>query len=146
MRGLFFSENTVSQLFALMFLSEFPVDADATEIARIARVSRINNASAKLTGVMLFDGTRFCQYIEGPEQAVRRMAIKIAVDSRNNRFRLLHQAPLTSDRRFETWHVGVAAPDEVSPLAAFESLLGIDAVDHLMMLFRQSRKFGIDVV
>ncbi len=136
----------MSELFELMFISEFPVDADATEIARIARLSRVNNASAKLTGVLMFDGTLFCQYLEGSEQAVRHMAIKIAVDSRNTRFRLLHQSPKTAGRRFETWHLGIVAPDDASPLRAFESLIGIEAVDHLMHLFRESRKFGIDVV
>lgn len=146
MRGLIFQANTLSQRFELMFLSEFPDDADATEIGRIVRASRINNAAARLTGVMMFDGTLFCQYLEGPEQAVRRMATKIAVDSRNNRFRLLHQTSTETAQRFETWHVGVVAPDGVSPLRAFESTLGAEAVDHLMLLFRESRKFGINVV
>ena len=128
-----------------MFLSEFPSDADPAVIGEIIRVSRANNAAAGLTGVLMFDGTFFCQYLEGPETAVRRVVGKIAVDPRHTEFQLLHQGPIGAERRFEGWHVGMVAPDGPSPLLAFESLRGAAAIDHLIWVYRERQKYGIQL-
>ena len=134
------------QFFDLVFLSEFPADADAAELGEIIRVSRANNAAEGLTGVLMFDGSLFCQYLEGPEIAVRHTMNKIAVDPRHIRFQPLHHGPIGAERRFEGWHVGMVAPDGPSPLLAFESLRGTAAIDHLIWVFRESEKYGIQLV
>ena len=136
----------MSEFFESMFLSEFSTDTDPAEIAEIVRVSRANNATAGVTGVLMFDGTLFCTYLEGPETAVRRTFGKIAVDPRHTRFQPLHDGPIGAERRFKGWCVGMLAPDGPSPLLAFESLRGTAAIDHLILLFRESQKFGIHVV
>ena len=129
-----------------MFLSEFAADTHPGEIGRIVRVSRANNAAAGITGLLIFDGSLFCQVLEGPENAVRDMIAKIARDTRHESFLPLHHGPLEKKRRFESWHVGILAPSGPSPLLAFRSMNGLQAVEHLVSIFVDSEKFGIHII
>lgn len=134
------------QLFESMFLSELAADTHPGEIGDIVRVSRANNAEAGLTGLMMFDGSLFCQNVEGPEGQVRDMIARIALDQRHTAFQPLHHGPATGVRRFDNWHIGILAPSGPSPLLAFRSLRGNDAIGHLLAIFRDSEKFGIHVI
>ena len=126
-------------------MSELSPFADPGEIASIVRVSRANSVANGLTGVLIFDGLRFCQLMEGPEAVVRQEAAKIAVDSRHAQFLPLHLGHIDGARRFDAWHVGFLAPDGPSPLLAFDSLQGAEAINQLIALFRDREKLGIHV-
>ena len=132
--------------FETMFLSEFAPDTHPGEIARIVRTSRTNNAAAGITGLMVFDGSLFCQSLEGPERAVRDMITRIARDPRHSAFPPLHQGTLEKARRFDAWHVGILAPSGPSPLLAFRSLRGEQAIEHLVTIFLDSENFGIHII
>lgn len=136
----------MAQIFESLFVSEISDFAQPGEIAKIVRASRANNFIRGLTGVLMFDGVRFCQHLEGPETIVRQTAEKIAVDPRHTRFQPLHAGQLGCRRRFESWHIGFLTPDGASPLIAFESLQGPDAVDHLVSVFRDRQKYGLHVM
>ena len=149
MRDIHFREapaKLMPDIFESMFLSEFAPDTHPGEIARIVRVSRTNNAAAGITGLMMFDGSLFCQDLEGPERAVRDMIARIARDPRHRTFLPLHHAPLEKTRRFDSWHVGILAPSGPSPLLAFRSLNGQQAVEHMVSIFLDSENFGIHVI
>lgn len=133
-------------IFESMYVSEFATDADPAAIANIVRASRANNLAAGLTGVLMFDGSHFCQQLEGAEDAVRRTIAKIATDPRHTRFQPLHEGSIGLVRRFHVWQVGILAPDGPSPLLPFTSLRGNDAVEHLMSVYRASKEFGLHVV
>lgn len=134
------------QIFESLFVSEISDFAKPGEIANIVRASRANNIVKGLTGVLMFDGVRFCQHLEGPETIVRQTAEMIAVDPRHTRFQPLHAGQLGYKRRFEAWHVGFLAPDGPSPLLAFESLKGPVAIDHLVSVFRDRQRHGLHVM
>jgi len=136
----------MAQFFESMFLSEFAAHTHPGEIARIVRASRVNNAAAGLTGVMMFDGSLFCQIIEGPEKTARDMIARIARDPRHTAFQPLHHGPVSPSRRFDAWHVGILAPSGPSPLLEFRSLRGLEAIEHLVAVFNDSEKFGIHVI
>lgn len=141
-----FSLPAMSEIFESIFLSEFSPDADPAEISRIVRVSRQQNAAAGLSGLLIFDGTLFCQVLEGPEAAVRRAVIDVEADPRHTQFRHLHRGFIGPKRRFEAWHVGILAPEGASPLRAFESMRGPAAIEHLISLYRDSPKLGMQVL
>ncbi len=134
------------QIFESLFVSEISDFAKPGEIANIVRVSRTNNIAKGLTGVLMFDGVRFCQHLEGPETIVRQTSEKIALDPRHTRFQQLYAGQIGVERRFETWQVGFLAPDGPSPLLAFESLQGPIAINHLVSVFRDRQKHGIHVM
>lgn len=83
--------TSMPQFFESIFLSELSPDVLPTEIGSIVRVSRAKYAAQTLSGVLMFDGERFCQQLEGPEAAVRKTVAKIAADSRHTCFQPLHQ-------------------------------------------------------
>lgn len=132
--------------FELMFTSQFSADAEPTEIAQIIRVSRAKNVAASLTGLLMFDGARFCQHIEGPEAEVRATINRIAADPRHMDFTQLHEGSNGHAGRFQAWQIGILAPDGPSPLQAFDTIRGPAAVEHLLSIFRERQKFGMHVV
>ena len=134
------------QIFESLFVSEISVFAKPGEIANIVRVSRANNIAKRLTGVMMFDGVRFCQHLEGSETIIRQIAEKIAADPRHTCFQPLHAGQIGGKRRFEAWHVGVLEPEGPSPLLAFESLQGPVAVENLVSIFRDRQKHRMFVM
>ncbi len=134
------------QIFESLFVSEISAHLEPREIANIVRVSRANNNAKGLTGVLMFDGARFCQHLEGPEMIVRQTAEKIAMDPRHTRFLPLHAGHIGCKRRFEAWHVGVLESEGPSPLLAFESLHGSVAIEHLVSVFRDRQKHHMMVM
>ena len=129
-----------------MFLSRLAPEVLPAEVAGIVHASRANNVAESVTGVMLFDGERFCHYLEGLESHVRRTVAKITTDARNTGFQQLHESLAGNTRRFEGWHVGILAPDGPSPLLAFESRRGNLAVDFLNTLYRDRKQFGVHIL
>ena len=136
----------MSPHFESMFLSELSADANAGEIANIVRSSRANNAMNELTGLLLFDGERFCECLEGPEAMVQQTMAKIAVDPRHTQFQPLHNGQMAGKRRFDAWFVGILAPDGPSPLLEFRSLRGPAAIEKLVSFFREGKKRGLHAV
>ena len=76
---------------------------------------------------------------------VHQESAKIAVDSRHAQFFPLHLGHIGGARRFDAWYVGFLAPDGPSPLLAFDSLQGTEAINQLIALFRDREKLGIHV-
>lgn len=136
----------MSEIFESVFLTEFSADADPAEISRIVRVSRQKYAEAGLSGLLIFDGTLFCHCLEGSEAAVRPAVIDIEADPRHTCFRHLHRGFIGRTRRFESWYVGILAPEGASLLLAFETMRGPAAIEHLISLFRDIPKLGMQVL
>lgn len=53
-----------------LYRSELASNANRSCVADIARVSRLLNEGNDITGILIFDGLRFVQYMEGPEHQV----------------------------------------------------------------------------
>lgn len=62
-----------------------------TVVSDIVRVYRANDPRMDITGLLVFDGGRFCQYLEGSESAVRELANKIADDEWHINFTVKHE-------------------------------------------------------
>ena len=90
-RSLFFYHSTLAD------------GHDASCVGAIVRTARTFNASHGITGVLLFDGERFCQYIEGPSPALDPLVDRICEDPRHQNVTALLQEPLTAARRYPDW-------------------------------------------
>jgi hypothetical protein len=86
-------------LYEILYTSELAPEVSVTAIADIVRRARLRNAAHGITGVLVFDGGRFCQYVEGPPSAVHELAQRIAHDGRHTGFRRLHAATRVGERR-----------------------------------------------
>ena len=52
-----------SGLRALLYVSQLAEGLDARAVAQVLAVARLNNAVHGETGVLVFDGEQFCQYV-----------------------------------------------------------------------------------
>ena len=121
-------------LYHLIYSSLLADDAHPTCVADIIRTSRANNALHGITGLLVFDGGRFCQYIEGPEEAVRRLSDTICVDSRHEQFMVLHEGAIEGGRLFSEWAMGYALSLDEGILPGLALLRGAPAVSTLQGL------------
>ncbi len=89
-------------VFRTIYISSVRTAPDASVVADILSVSQSNNRRDGLTGLLIFDGQRFLQYIEGPEDRVRARIAKIRADWRHHALVILSER--TTDRRqFGGW-------------------------------------------
>ena len=71
----------------------------------LLRISRRNNAMSGLTGLLIFDGKRFLQTIEGEREALQRTYERIKNDARHRALVTLSAKPIAS-RQFGDWAMG----------------------------------------
>lgn len=75
------------------------------EVHAISHKSIISNKRKDITGALIFTGTHFCQFLEGPDIAVSSLADKIRRDPRHTDIWVVHQEVVTV-RRFAGWSMG----------------------------------------
>lgn len=76
---------------------------DASCVSAIIKTARVFNAVNGITGVLVFDGERFCQYVEGPQAAVQSLVERIEHDPRHTGFTTLLDAPWSGPRVYDGW-------------------------------------------
>jgi len=76
----------------LLYVSEL-THFDAGEIDSICHQSRANHARDDITGLLVFDGQAFCQFVEGPRDAI---AALLERDARHVKMRVLQHGPVAS--------------------------------------------------
>lgn len=81
----------MTQQYQLLYASELAPAQSPTSVSGILRVARVNNARDSISGLLIFDGLRFCQYLEGPRENVLRLVAKIAADERHVLFQILEE-------------------------------------------------------
>ena len=84
----------------------------ASCVGAIIKVARAFNASHGITGVLLFDGERFCQYIEGEPATLDALVGRIRQDVRHKGMATLLQEPLAGGRRYPHWSMAYSNVDE----------------------------------
>lgn len=77
----------------LFYLSRLAAGASPACVAEIVRASRRRNMAQGISSLLVFDGWRFCQYIEGGDAAVGELAGRIRADARHTDVKVLHQGP-----------------------------------------------------
>jgi Sensors of blue-light using FAD len=119
-------------IFEILYTSVLARNAAPDCVAQIVRRARTFNASAQITGLLVFDGERFCQLIEGPEDAVVRLAARIEVDPRHEQFLIAKQGSHAGPRRFATWAMGYALDPGQGFMEKLHGALGGEAmVQHM---------------
>jgi hypothetical protein len=81
------------------------------DAATILSASRRNNARARVTGLLFFDGKRFLQALEGEEGAVDDTFARIQRDDRHHALVVLSSRTVDT-REFGEWAMAYGAPGE----------------------------------
>jgi len=74
------------------------------ELLDILKVSRENNSTKDVTGLLLYKGGNFMQVLEGPDEAVEALYKKIEADPRHKDLSVLAREQI-SNRQFPAWQM-----------------------------------------
>lgn len=89
-------------LLAIAYCSQVSPGVSLLQIDELAEKASAHNLNTGVTGVLLTDGKRFLQYIEGPEQGVAAAYLRIT--SASSHLRLLELGrSVGAARRFPHW-------------------------------------------
>ncbi|MCO5102827.1 MAG: BLUF domain-containing protein [Burkholderiaceae bacterium] len=122
-----------SLLYQVLYVSTLSPEQPLSVVAEIAHRARVRNAELGIGALLVFDGQRFCQMLEGDRRPVLSLIERIRSDTRHTDVEVLYHGPLPA-RRFsdlqlaftsgemDTSFEQFAALDDRAALAAFERL------------------------
>ncbi|BEP93562.1 BLUF domain-containing protein [Acidovorax sp. sif1233] len=110
-------------LYEVLYVSTLAPDQPTSVVAEVAGRARLVNAQLDITGLLIFDGQRFCQQLEGPQKAVLKLIERIRNDPRHINVEVLHNGPLAA-RRFQQFSLAFSTVEDVDALARMERLDG----------------------
>ncbi|VVE87309.1 BLUF domain-containing protein [Pandoraea bronchicola] len=94
------------------YLSRAVPDLDLRELSKIIVNSRGFNAAHGITGVLLFDGAMFYQYIEGPSEPLADARQRIEASRNHAGIQVLLDGTPNTPGAFSTWSLGYLMLDE----------------------------------
>lgn len=90
------------QLKSLAYTSMARLDFSETDLADIHQVARHLNALDGITGLLVFDGVRFLQIIEGASEAIDNLVERLRRDNRHTAFEIRDERFIAA-RSFPDW-------------------------------------------
>ena len=91
-------------LVELIYTSLSRAQNENEDVRDILASSERNNATNSVTGLLLFDGGRYIQILEGEREKVETLFGIISEDARHHNLELLHKGDIAS-RSFQTWRM-----------------------------------------
>jgi hypothetical protein len=88
----------------ILYISRSRLGSEAAgqELSAIVAVATRRNLAARVTGALVYSGTSFAQWLEGPEADVDSIIGDILVDPRHEDIRIVMRSPAAA-RRFPAW-------------------------------------------
>jgi hypothetical protein len=97
----------MATLFQLVYISTAREDLAPDACQSIVEEARGRNAGLQITGLLLFNGKRFLQALEGEEADVRNVYRLIEADPRHHGLVIIGETPLEK-REFSQWSMAFA--------------------------------------
>ena len=123
----------------ILYCSVLAPDQPIGIVGRIVSQARARNAQHRITGLLVFDGLRFCQHVEGSHDDVVALMRRIEQDSRHQAVRVVYQGT-RSERRYQRFDLGYAQSEEPDDMAGIHELEGRAALERFLLL-----RTGFDV-
>jgi len=112
---------TVSQS-TLFYLSESASGITWEDAVDLARHARSRNLAEGITGVLVFDGTTFVQFVNGPEKATSDLLARLRFDPRHRLLDVFSKPPGAGLPHFDAWGLTLLQPLPGASLAAIRGL------------------------
>ena len=100
--------SSVPPLSTIVYSSRAVTPFSDTELQKLMQTAQARNHAEGVTGIVLYDNSRFFQWIEGPTHGVKRIMDSIRNDQRHTDLRVLTDC-VSTDRRFGGWDMKLAA-------------------------------------
>ena len=130
------STPTSAQLYETIYVSTLAPGRPVSSVGEIAGKARVSNPVQGITGLLIFDGMRFCQQLEGMKRQVLGLMEKIRLDPRHTNLEIVHHGELAS-RRFYNFSLGYTTVEDPEVLERLEKLQGLAAVSTFVALLSQ---------
>ena len=102
----------MNDLICLAYISTLSDQEGPQAVSKIIQQSRRNNALKNICGILIFDGLRIFQYLEGHQKQVTDLYEVIRQDPRHTQVDTLFQTPLSGKKKFNQWAMGYANTDD----------------------------------
>ena len=99
-------------LYQIMYISSATGAVSPSQCATIAQAASQRNSGEDVTGLLLYNGKRFLQVLEGPKDNVERIYNRIGLDDRHRGLVMLRKQEIDA-REFGEW--GMAYDDPFRP-------------------------------
>lgn len=117
----------------ILYCSVLSPDQSASIVGRIVSQARARNAQDRITGLLVFDGIRFCQHVEGSRDDVVELMRRIARDPRHQDVRVVYEGS-RAERRYQRFDLGFAQSEDADDMAGIHDLEGRAALDRFLLL------------
>lgn len=87
---------------SLVYTSHAALDFDERQLVSLHRAACVLNVLDGITGLLVFNGTHFLQWIEGPPQAIDYLVERLRRDPRHTHFEICDER-LADERLFVDW-------------------------------------------
>lgn len=114
----------------LTYISTANANVTQDDVESILAVSRRNNAARGLTGMLLFDGRRFLQHLEGEDAVIDALYERIRADERHRAIVQLSRKAVDA-RVFDGWDMAFERVDGVVAGTSLEGQVAamVESVD-----------------
>ena len=124
----------------LIYTSLAEADTQDRDVRDILGSSERNNRAHSITGLLLFDGQRYIQILEGETQDVETLYEVICQDARHHDLELLHKGGII-DRSFPNWRMAYEAMPK-GLLAHLAESMGVFSLELADEPLGQGETFG----
>lgn len=121
------------ELQQILYVSQLAPDQPPNVVGRIVTLARSRNATDGITGLLVFDGMRFCQHFEGPPERVQALMARLSTDRRHTDLQVLHQGQV-AQRHYQRFEMGLAEIEQSDDLADIALLHGEEALQRFLAL------------
>jgi len=108
-------------LLQLIYISTARPGIGMADVQNILAASRRNNAAHRVSGLLVFNGKRFLQALEGDESAVEAAFARITADDRHRAIVTLSRRAITT-REFGDWAMASCGDVDSDQTAMIETI------------------------
>ena len=126
----------MTELHEILYCSLLAPDQPTEIVGQIVSRARVRNATEGITGLLVFDGMRFCQHFEGPRRQVLGLLNRLEADPRHMEMRVVYDGELLR-RRYRRFDMGLAQTEddaEGEDIAILQQLDGAEALERFLAL------------
>ncbi len=105
----------MTRLKTILYTSQLSEQAGPSVVGAITKTARANNGRCGICGLLIFDGVRFAQMLQGPATAIDALLAKLRADRRHIDMAMLVSAERECVPRFAGWDLGLLMLDDAEP-------------------------------
>jgi hypothetical protein len=128
--------------YEILYASCISPDLDPRHIAELVQQARRRNRELGVTSLLVFDGARFCQLLEGGLEAVTALAGIIERDARHSDYTELHSGSQPGPRRFPGWDLAFGLHDGYALGGVISRCSGLQMAEYLQATPMSRIDFG----